>query len=286
MVRYKAEQPLLPNTISRFIVRRNEDIKPSGDDYIVWRYGVVLEDRQGNIALVRETDRTISVSVKGNTKTAYLDELRTSLNEIFESYKDGKPEQQYQVVEFGEITTGLARVEPTWLSGAKVWNHYNAQIPYYEDTLGRFVDLAKMVGDYNINIGNLTINQGNWNDNSVHKTFNFQNCNINLQGSLNDLAGSLKRSGDIEDAEILEEAAEALDVAEACKTPEEVKKKGVLNKLKRIIEDLGDEDSKLHKTIEGIKKGIDIAQDIAKGYNDIAQWAGLPQVPKPFLKKE
>jgi len=64
-----------------------------------------------------------------------------------------------------------------------------------------------------------------------------------------------------------------------------VKKKGIAGRLQRLVEDLEDEDSKLHKTVKGIKHGIGIAQDIAKGYNDIAQWAGLPQVPKPFLKK-
>jgi hypothetical protein len=51
------------------------------------------------------------------------------------------------------------------------------------------------------------------------------------------------------------------------------------------VDDLGDEDSTLHKTVKGIKSGIGIAQDIAKAYNDIGQWLGMPQVPKPFLKK-
>ena len=50
--------------------------------------------------------------------------------------------------------------------------------------------------------------------------------------------------------------------------------------------DLDDENSNLHKTVKGIKRGVSIAQDIAQGYNDIAQWCGLPQVPKPFLKKK
>ena len=34
---------------------------------------------------------------------------------------------------------------------------------------------------------------------------------------------------------------------------------------------------------KGIKNGIRITQDIAKGYNEIAQWVGLLQVPKPLL---
>ena len=126
--------------------------------------------------------------------------------------------------------------------------------------------------------------QGNLIDRSVNNTFN--NCNIALQGSLNELAGILRRKGEVEDAEILEDAAEALSEAEECKTPEEVKKKGITNTLKRIIDDLEDEKSTLHKTVKGIKHGIGIAQDIAKGYNRIAQWCGLPTVPKPLLGEE
>jgi len=63
-----------------------------------------------------------------------------------------------------------------------------------------------------------------------------------------------------------------------------VTKKGVTSRLKRLVNALSDEKSSLHKTVKGVKNGISIAQDIGKGYNDIAQWMGLPQVPKPFLK--
>ena len=67
---------------------------------------------------------------------------------------------------------------------------------------------------------------------------------------------------------------------------EEVKKKGIANRLKRLVEDLENKDSKLNKAVRGVKNGISIAQDIAKGYNEIAQWVGLPQVPKPFLRNK
>ena len=68
MLRYKAEQPLPPNTITRFIVRHNQEIKKEGKTYLVWRHGVVLENGKGTIALVREENRTISVSVKGRVQ--------------------------------------------------------------------------------------------------------------------------------------------------------------------------------------------------------------------------
>jgi diacylglycerol kinase family enzyme len=106
-----------------------------------------------------------------------------------------------------------------------------------------------------------------------------------LQGNLNELAQLLTQNGNTEEAKELENAAKALEQAEECKTPEEVKKKGIAGKLKRIADELCDKDSKLYKTVEGIKHGAGIVQDIAKGYNDFAQWVGLPQVPRLFLKK-
>jgi hypothetical protein len=37
---------------------------------------------------------------------------------------------------------------------------------------------------------------------------------------------------------------------------------------------------------KNVKRGFEIAQKIGKNYNDIAQWFGLPQVPKPLLGKQ
>lgn len=101
-IKYRAEQTLPPNTISRFIVRHHQQIK---NNRLLWRYGVVLEDGKGGLALIREEDRTISVSVKGKGKSGFIDELRTTLNDIFDSYKSEKPELQYRIQRFGEIVT-------------------------------------------------------------------------------------------------------------------------------------------------------------------------------------
>jgi hypothetical protein len=287
MLRYKAEQPLPPNTISRFIVRHNQEIKREGKDYLVWRYGVVLEDSKGSIALVREEDRTISVLVKGGLKTKFISTLRETLNDIFNSYKSDKPELQYRVERFGEIPDEIEKKNPLWLPDTKILNHLRNDVPYFEDVTGQHINLNYTVNNYNITAQTLLNGTGNlFTDQSVHNTFNFHDCNINLQGSLSELARIVEKKGNKDGAEELKDIAETLEQAEQCKTPEEIKKKGLVNGLKRIVHDLGDEDSNLHKTIGGVKQGVSIAQDIAKGYNDIAQWLGLPQVPKPFLKKE
>jgi hypothetical protein len=65
--------------------------------------------------------------------------------------------------------------------------------------------------------------------------------------------------------------------------PDKVASSAAMAKVARFLTDLGDEDTKLGKAVRGVKDGVRIAQDIAKTYNGIAQWCGLPQVPRPFL---
>ena len=69
--------------------------------------------------------------------------------------------------------------------------------------------------------------------------------------------------------------AKALERVEKSKTKEEVKKSGVLGRLKRLLADLNDKDSKVYKATNGIKHAAVIIQSIASGYAAIAQWAGL-----------
>ncbi len=270
MLRYRAEQPLPPNTVSRFIVRHNQEIKNEDNSDLVWRDGVVLWDVKGTIALVREEKNTISVSVKGKNKTDYISKLRATLNDIFKSYKSEKPELQYRVERFGRLPDELGEKNSLWLPDTKIMNHYQREKPYYDDATDQDIPMAEVVEIYKIEAGNVILKgQGH---NIVQNTFNFRDCNIALQGNLNDLARLLAGGGNREEAEELENVAIALEQAEKSKSREEVRKKGIINGLKRIVEDLNNKDSKLHKAVKGIKNGISIAQDIAKGYNAITGW--------------
>lgn len=286
MIRYNSKSPLPPNTISRFIVLHNQQIHKEEDKFFVWRHGVVLKGDIGSIALVREEDRTISISVKGKDQTTFLSTLRDTMNSIFKSYKSKRPDLEYMIEEYGKIPQTDNQTEPLWLSDKKVLAHALQNLPYYDENKNVHIYLNNTKEIYNIQTQNILNDNSSITDNSVNNTFNFSNCNINLQGDLNELARLAKNIGDKESASELEDASKALESVEESKTPEEVKKKGVTKGLRAILEDLGDEKSKIHKTVKGIKRGVGIAQDIAKSYNDIAQWAGLPQVPKPFLKQE
>ena len=246
---------------------------------------MILEFGKGTVALVREENRTISVSVKGESKTVYISTLRDTLNDIFNSYKSKKPELQYRVERFGQIPDEVEKNNPLWLPDRKIFTHSKDEVPYYDDNTRQNIYLKETVNIYNITAQTLISGQGNqYTDQSIHNTFNFRACNISLQGKLNELAQLLSEKGKNEEAKELENAAKTLVQAEECKTREEVKKKGLAGRLKRLTEELNDENSKLHKTVKGIKYGVGLAQDIATGYNSIAQWLGLPQVPKPFTK--
>jgi hypothetical protein len=266
MLRYKSDQPLPPDTITRFIVRHNQDIKQETgtNKPLVWRYGVVLEDGKGSLALVMEEDRTISVSVKGDDKTAYLTTLRATLNDIFNTYKSKKPELQYHV-EDGEKAIAPANEKPLWLPDSQLYNWANANRPYYNDRTQKDINLQQYITIYNINSGTLIAGTGNVLDQSTHTTtLNFYKCNINMQGLLTELANELQENGKAEEAEYLEKAAKDLDGIKELASPEEVKKSGKLNKLQRILQDLGDENSPLYKTVNGIRNGIKIMGDIVK----------------------
>jgi hypothetical protein len=68
----------------------------------------------------------------------------------------------------------------------------------------------------------------------------------------------------------------------------EAKKKELakpLNKIYRLLEKMGDKDTRLRKIIEGTPKGVELGQKLGRTYNKFAQWLALPQVPDFFSGK-
>ena len=149
-LQYRAEQPLPPHTISRFIVRHHEQIRKSSE---VWRYGVVLKDGKGSVALVREERWTISVSVKGPSRTDFIDELRATLNDIFASYKSERPTLEYRIKEYGELKWspgGLHKSQELFLSEKSILNHLRNNRPYYDHQTDEDIPLGTTAYSYKL----------------------------------------------------------------------------------------------------------------------------------------
>lgn len=294
LLHYEANQVLPPNTISRFIVRHHTEIQHKNKKPQVWRYGVILEDETGSIALVKEKDRVISVAVKGNSKTNFISNLRKTLNDIFDTYKSLQPKLSYKIID-----ERIDSHRELFLTEQKIVNHVAHGQSYYDDisnqmiSLGAVKELYKIFSTANTNtfLGDIQNLIGRDNIGVINNTtLNFNECSIDLQGNINDLIKKISKTGDPDDIEELQEISELLEKIEDLDNKKEIektlKKKNIPKRFARIFTDLGDKNSTLYKTVEGGKRAIGIAQDIAEEYNKLAQWLAWPQVPTPFLKKK
>lgn len=295
MIRYEAEQKLPPNTVARFIVRHYRNCVE------VWRYGAVLTCGKDTVALVVEDERKVTVSVKGSDKSKFIIELRETLSNIFADYKSNKPELLYKLITDKPIIlphfdSSIKNDGTIMLPCTDIIRYIVNRRDYYSPAIDMDISLELTEKEYNItnnynfyNVymadGKMTLGHNSPITDNI-TTFNFNNCNVALQGELNHLLGSLKKAGyDDEDTQELEEAISDLSDVEKIEDKEKLIKSGRLIKLKNFIEELSDENSSKRKTIEKVKNGVKTLQSIASKYNDIAQWVGWPQVPRPFLGK-
>ncbi|MEN7548402.1 hypothetical protein AAG747_10815 [Rapidithrix thailandica] len=117
---------------------------------------------------------------------------------------------------------------------------------------------------------------------------------IDISLSINGLKGAFEElQGELSNApyspELVEARQEVAQLEEQIQQLEGVQQKedvpqGPMNKIRRWLEKVQDPESSTGQVIKTIGDGIGIAQDVAKHYNSIAEWCGLPQVPKLFLK--
>ena len=277
MARYKADQPLMPDTISRFIVRHNQEIKIEGDNYRVWRHGVILDDGKGSIALVREEDdRTITVSVKGTNKTEYLSTLRETLNGIFEGYKSKKPELQYRVERFGEISGEIEKQDPLWLADQAIYAHAQQGIPFFDPKTGRQLTLNPMIQYYNIQ-GNALFGENiHWDQSTHNTTINIQKFQGNielLKEAFDDEKKLLLKAIDKDEYEVvykqIERAENAIQEIDSSNSEGKPISAKTNSRLAQFINNLTDEKTTLGKCVKLLENGVDFASKLVSLYGQL-----------------
>jgi hypothetical protein len=149
MMEYALTTALPPDIVSRFIVQRNAEIANDGKE--VWRHGVVLKAKQA-LALVIEDDRSIKIYVSGIGKTDYISELRDTLNGIFDTYRNKKPELKYRVIMHGtEEGYSVSPVDSLpALSHEAIIAHVEANRDYFDVDSRKSISLDRTVNYYNI----------------------------------------------------------------------------------------------------------------------------------------
>ena len=88
--------------------------------------------------------------------------------------------------------------------------------------------------------------------------------------------------------EVNEVAREINDIGQEIKDIDVIESKeeiepGAIEKIGNFLARLKDPNSKEGKVIQVIHNGIKITQSLASKYNYVAEWFGLPQVPRLFL---
>lgn len=293
--------------MTRFIVKANEYLVEKDGKKACWKKGAYLQ-YEGSIGFVKLFDsiaeRRIEIKVIGTDSRnnrdlltiirKYFDEIHKSIPKIkFKEYVRCNCEEQCTYLHDFRY---LLRLEKRGLESERCQSSLKLVnvcklLNGVEDVRMRHKlrrgNMMSIQVNPQISIENSNVNHSaNSNKNSVQNSITIEiRQNIHeLQGNINDLKDEVVCENPELSKELdkLEKGMERLNEAA---TKEEVVKSGALNKVKRFLLDVQNEESELGKVIKGLKYGVGIVQEIGEKYNSIAQWCGLPVVPKVFLKK-
>jgi len=148
---FVVEKALPPSITARIIVQRSEEIY---DENLLWRKGAVLKYKGSTDTFARiiEDRRSITVSVKGTVKTAYIASLRETIKAIFDDYKVIKPDLLYEVLmpEKSEASSPFEQEKPLMLSEEVIDGHIEEGIPYFDAPNRRKIPLGETGQAYSI----------------------------------------------------------------------------------------------------------------------------------------
>jgi ElaB/YqjD/DUF883 family membrane-anchored ribosome-binding protein len=305
-LRFRFQYPFKPHGILSCLIVRFHDLI---HDNKVWRRGVLLASN-GTMALVEDTrtkdrgDQIIAIQVAGtgNASKELLDEIRYQLRSIHKSFPGLKVNEEVPVPQNPDVAIPYRFLHERRHAGDRHVTYPGVTGKLHIDTLlegleERHYEENGMPKSLEINVNQIVRDVGNptntirarvssqANANSeLH--FNFQMEISALKGPVAELADDLEDQGEEETAAELEAIQAKLEKLEDMEGDgAKLKKKAVgpMNKVARFLHELNDEESKTRKAIEKVKSSTKVAQKMADKYNRIAEWCGLPQVPKVFL---
>ncbi len=305
---FRLQYPFMPKgIITRLIVRLHEWIEREAEEGLVWERGVVLRKHGVRAQVTEEITKqeglkVINLVLDGSpiAQKEMLAEIRAELRAIHDkSFRGINVKEMVPIPEQPEIAVpyehlllledkGIERFIPQGYSDeVEVRRLLNGIEPPQK----RRREYERYEEDIHVHVHNefkpemkQYVNQNVQQTNT--STFNFDLHFSSLLGSLNELQEELEAVAPEQTKEIAE-LRERLKKLEGTKEEDKAKAKEstALSKTRRLLESVNDTSTALGKTVEKIKGGVGIAQDLAKHYNKIADWCGLPQVPSIFLKK-
>jgi len=105
-------------------------------------------------------------------------------------------------------------------------------------------------------------------------------CNQDIVSALTDIYDLIDSLSPSDEAHmVLTDLAGSLEAVEKESNPEKVKTSPAIGKLRRLLERVTNGNDALGTAISNIEKGGDLIANLAKNYNKIACWCGLPIIP-------
>ncbi|MDJ0836072.1 MAG: COR domain-containing protein [Acidobacteriota bacterium] len=319
-LRFRFQYPFIPHgIISRLIVRCHALIHGE----TVWRQGVVLH-KDGARALVEDTvstgrgDKIIQINLigPGHARKDLLDYIRGELRSIHSTFPGLEVNEEVPVPQKPDIAVPYNFLLELRYEGQTEFRWPGVSGPLSIETM--LVGLEEtqalkrereylMVEKIEIN-PNISPTFIGSQANPVVQTdaaaqsqaaakaqaeatssvdFNFKLELGGLQGAVSELKRDLASNGAEETAQDLADVEDQLKVLKRQEDSPESQDDalGPMNKLSRVLNDLGNKETPAGKALEKIRGGARMAQDLAGKYNKVAEWCGLPCVPSVFLRE-
>lgn len=289
--------------MTRFIVKSNAYLVEKNGKKACWKKGAYLQNKKA-FGIVRLfdgiTERKIEIKVYGASKRA-KQELLVIIRKYFDEIHGSIPKIKYT-----EYVRCNCRPDCTYLHEYRYILELEERQLQYERCKKSFdlVEVSKLLDGVESVKQRKSRKEYLMNKIQVNPTIEITNSNTNtntnvskneitieIRSSINEMYGAISDLKDevlYEDSNLekefdkLEKSIEKLDKAE---TKEEVVKSGTMNKVRRFLDELQDDSTEIGKVMEKVKYGVEIAQNIGEKYNAIAEWCGMPVIPKVFLKK-
>ena len=304
---FRLQYPFMPKgIITRMIVRLHEWIERESDEGLVWERGVVLRKHGVRAQVTEEITKqeglkVINIVLDGppSAQKDLLADLRAELRAIHDkSFRGINVKEMVPIPESPEIAVPYEHLLLLESKGKEAFipQGYGEEVSVQKLLNGieppqkRRREYEQYEEDIHVHVHNefkptMTQNVNQNVQQSVTNTFNFAAHFDSLLGSLNELREELEAVAP-EQAKEIADLRERLKKLEGTKEEDKAKAKEstALSKTRRWLESVNDTSTVLGKTVEKIKGGVGIVQDVAKHYNKIAEWCGLPQVPSVLLK--
>lgn len=289
--------------ISRLIVRMKKYIYQKQQ----WKSGVVLEIGNSRAEIVEIFDkRILKIRIAGNDRLYALDIIRKEIKDLHETFESLAPHEMVPC----NCLECQKREVPHFFDFDELKQYKQEGEKYIKCRVGKIknVSVLSLISDVFIKEDERMKDESG---DKIHIDFRPDikvagaraesnaradartdvdvsvdiDIKVDLPAIQNDFAALKELISDVNPKlnEELNRIEDSLDDL----TPESEKNKLAkpMNKMRRFLEKLADENSGFHKAVQGAKKGVEMAQKVGKTYNKFAQWLALPQVPDLFLGK-